>query len=164
MMLRPAIRGSLGDTSGMKIRVLVQGAGKTAAGIEIPPDVVAALGAGKKPPVRITIGGHTYRSTVATMNGVFMVGVSNENREKAGVAAGDVVDVEIELDTAPREVSVPPELQAALDADPAAAAFFGTLSYSNRLRHALAVGNAKTAETRQRNIDKAIALFREGRS
>ena len=70
LMLRPAIRGSLGDTSGMKIRVLIQGAGKTAAGIEIPPDVVAALGAGKKPPVRVTIGEHTYRSTVATMNGV----------------------------------------------------------------------------------------------
>jgi hypothetical protein len=135
----------------MKIHVLIQAAGKTAAGIE-------------KPPVRITIGDHTYRSTIATMSGVFMVGVSNENRAKAGVAAGDEVDIEIELDTAPREVSVPPELQAALDADPAAARFFATLSYSNRLRHALVVGNGKTAETRQRNVAKAIALFREGRS
>jgi hypothetical protein len=148
----------------MRIRVLIQGAGKTAAGMEIPPEVVEALGQGKKPPVRLTIGDFTYRSTVATVNGVFMVGISNENRVKAGVAAGDTVDLDIELDTAPREVTVPPDFRAALDAEPAAARFFDGLSYSNRLRHVLAVEGAKSPETRQRRIEKSVATLREGRA
>ncbi|MDP9482385.1 MAG: YdeI/OmpD-associated family protein [Chloroflexota bacterium] len=147
----------------MKIRVLIQGAGKTAAGMEIPPEVVEALGAGKKPPVRLTIGDFTYRSTIATLNGAFMVGISNENRVKAGVAAGDTVDLDIELDTEPREVVVPPDFRAALDADPAAARFFDGLSYSNRLRHVLGIEGAKTPETRQRRIEKSMATLREGR-
>jgi hypothetical protein len=148
----------------MRIRVLIQGAGKTAAGMEIPPVVVEALGQGKKPPVRLTIGDFSYRSTVATVNGVFMVGISNENRMKAGVAAGDTVDLDIELDTQPREVTVPPDLRAALDAEPAAARFFDGLSYSNRLRHVLAVEGAKSPETRQRRIEKSVATLREGRA
>lgn len=148
----------------MKIRLLIQGTGKTAAGMEVPARVVEALGAGKKPPVRVTIGGHTYRSSIASMGGVFMLGISNENRAKAGVAAGDEMDVEIELDTEPREVTVPADLRAALDGDPAAARFFDGLSYSNRLRHVLAIDDAKTLETRQRRIEKSVALFREGRS
>jgi hypothetical protein len=148
----------------MRIRVLIQGAGKTAAGMEIPPEVVEALGHGRKPSVRLKIGDFTYRSTVATVNGVFMVGISNENRMKAGVAAGDTVDLDIELDTQPREVTVPPDLRAALDAEPAAARFFDGLSYSNRLRHVLAVEGAKSPETRQRRIDKSVATLREGRA
>jgi Bacteriocin-protection, YdeI or OmpD-Associated/Domain of unknown function (DUF1905) len=148
----------------MKVRLLILGTGKTAAGMEIPAAVVEALGAGKKPPVRVTIGSHTYRSTIASMGGTFMLGISNENRAKAGVAAGDEVDVELELDTEPREVTVPPDLRAALDADPAAAATFAGMSYSNRLRHVLAIDDAKTPETRQRRIEKSVALFREGRN
>ncbi len=131
--------------------------------MEIPPEVVEALGAGKKPPVRLTIGDFTYRSTIATLNGAFMVGISNENRVKAGVAAGDTVDLDIELDTEPREVVVPPDFRAALDADPAAARFFDGLSYSNRLRHVLGIEGAKTPETRQRRIEKSMATLREGR-
>jgi antitoxin component of MazEF toxin-antitoxin module len=148
----------------MNVRLLIQGTGKTAAGMEVPAAVVEALGAGKKPPVRVTIGGHTYRSTIASMGGTFMLGISNENRAKAGVAAGDEVDVELELDTEPREVTVPADLRAALDADPTAAATFEKLSYSNRLRHVLAIDDAKTPETRQRRIEKSVALFHEGRS
>lgn len=148
----------------MKIRVLIQGAGKTAAGMEIPPDVVEALGAGRKPPVRLTIGDFTYRSTIATINGAYMVGISNENRVKAGVAAGDTVDLDIELDTQPREVTVPPDFRAALDAEPVAARFFDGLSYSNRQRHVLAVEAAKAPETRQRRIEKSVASLREGRA
>jgi hypothetical protein len=125
---------------------------------------VTALGAGRKPPVRVTIGRHTYRSSIASMGGVFMLGISNENRASAGVAAGDVVDVDIELDTEPREVVVPPDFRAAIDAEPAAARFFDRLSYSNRLRRVLAVDDAKTPETRLRRIEKSVALFREGRS
>ena len=148
----------------MRIRLLIQGTGKTAAGMEIPADVVEALGAGRKPPVRVTINGHTYRSTVASMGGSFWIGVSNDNRAKAGVAAGQEVDVDLELDTEPREVTVPPDLRAALDGDPAAARFFDGLSYSNRLRHVLSIEDARTPETRQRRIDKAVASLAEGRA
>src|SRR6266545_3193018 len=89
-----------------KFRAKLLTAGKTATGMEVPTKVVEGLGAGKRPPVRVTINGFTYRSTVAVYGGKYLVGVSAENREGAGVAAGDVLDVEIELDTAPREVSV----------------------------------------------------------
>ncbi|MEX0625485.1 MAG: YdeI/OmpD-associated family protein, partial [Chloroflexota bacterium] len=112
----------------MKFHALIEGAGKTAAGIEVPPEVVTALGQTKRPPVRVTINGYTYRSTVATVGGRFMVGVSNEVRASAGVAAGDEVDVELELDTAPREVAVPPELAKELAGDPAAHQAFEALS------------------------------------
>jgi hypothetical protein len=156
--------GSRAHTSGMKVRLLIQGTGKTAAGMEVPAAVVEALGAGRKPPVRVTIGDHTYRSSIASMGGVFMLGISNENRARAGVAAGDEVEVDIELDTEPREVDVPADLRAALDADQVAATYFAGLSYSNRLRHVLAIDDAKTPETRQRRIEKSVALFREGRN
>ena len=137
-------------------------AGKTALGFEIPPEVVESLGAGKRPPVRVTINGYTYRNTVAVYGGVFMIGVSAENRAKAGVGGGDVVDVDLELDTAPREIDVPPELQAALDADPTAKATFEGLSYSNKSWHALRVTGTNNPETRARRIEKSIAALREG--
>ena len=111
----------------------------------------------------MTINGFTYRSTIAVMGGVFMVGVSAENRAGAGVAGGDEVDVDIELDTAPREVTVPPDFAAALDAEPAARATFERLSYSNKSWHVLQVTGAKTEETRQRRIAKSIDALREGR-
>jgi hypothetical protein len=87
----------------MRFRATIESSGKTATGIRVPEEVVIGLGAGKRPPVRVTINGHTYRGTVAIMGGVFMMGVSAENRARAGVAASDVVDVDIELDTQPRE-------------------------------------------------------------
>jgi hypothetical protein len=148
----------------MKFRATVEQSGKTATGIEVPAEVVAALGSSRKPPVRVTINDYTYRSTVATMGGRFMVGVSAEVRAAAGIAAGDVVDVEMELDTAPREVSVPADFAAALDRDPAARRFFDGLSYSNRLRFVLNIEGAKTEETRQRRIDKSVAMLHEGRT
>jgi len=136
---------------------------KTATGIEVPAEVVEGLGAGKRPPVRVTINGFTYRSSIAVMDGRYMVGVSAENRAGAGVKGGDEIDVDIELDTAPREVVVPPELAAALDAEPAARRTFDALSYSNRSWHVLQVTTAKTDETRERRIEKSIAALREGR-
>src|SRR3954469_23980173 len=87
----------------VRFHATIKLAGKTATGIEIPDEVVAALGAGRKPPVRGTGAGPTYPSTVAVRGDRYLVGVSAENREAAGVAAGDEVDVDIELDTAPRE-------------------------------------------------------------
>ena len=147
----------------MRFRTTILQTGTTAAGIEVPPEVVEALGAGKRPPVRVTLNGYTYRNTVAVMGGTYMIGVSNEHRTASGLKGGDVVDVDLELDTAPREVSVPADLDAALDAEPAARATFDRLSYSNKSWHTLQVEGAKTDETRQRRIAKSIAALREGR-
>ena len=148
----------------MGFRVTVLLGGKTATGIAVPAEVVAALGPGKRPPVRVTINGHPYRSTVAPMGGAFMLPLSAEHREHAGVAAGDEVDVDIELDTEPREVAVPPDFAEALDRDADARRHFDGLSYSRKLRHVLSIEQAKTAETRQRRIAKAVSMLREGRT
>jgi hypothetical protein len=146
----------------MRYRTTILSAGKTAAGIEVPPDVVEALGSGRKPPVRVTINGYTYRSSVATVSGAYMIGVSNDVRRAAGVAAGEEVDVELELDTAPREVEVPADLAAALDADPGARVAFDRLTYSNKRRIVEPIRDAKAPETRQRRIDKSIENLRAG--
>jgi hypothetical protein len=147
----------------MRFRATIQLGGKTATGIRVPAEVVASLGASKRPPVRVTINGHTYRSTVAPMGGVSMLGVSAENREAAGVQAGDEVDVDVELDTEPRKVTVPADFADALDRVPDARRFFDGMSYSNKLRHVLSIEQAKTAETRQRRIAKAVSTLQEGR-
>ena len=122
-----------------------------------------ALGAGRRPPVRVTISGYTYRSTIAVMGSEYMVGVNADNRVGAGVAGGDEVDVDIELDTAPREVSVPADLSTALDADPKARATFDALSYSNKSWHVLQLEGAKTDETRGRRLAKSVEALRAGR-
>lgn len=139
-------------------------AGKTATGIVVPPEVVEALGSGKKPAVNVTInGGYTYRSTVATMGGEFLLPVSAENRNGAGVQAGDDIEVTLELDTAPREIVPPEDFATALDAEPAARQFWETLSYSNKRRFVLSIDDAKTPETRARRIDSSVAKLREGK-
>ena len=147
----------------MRFRTTILQSGKTATGIRVPDDVVEALGAGKRPAVTVTINGFTYRSTIAVMGGDYMVGVSSENRAGAGVAGGDTVDVDLELDTAPREVSVPADFGDALDAEPAARRTFDGLSYSNKSWHVLQIEGAKSDETRQRRIAKSVEALREGR-
>ncbi|SOD95729.1 YdeI/OmpD-associated family protein [Blastococcus haudaquaticus] len=146
----------------MRFTTRVELGGRTATGMEVPAAVVEELGAGKKPPVRVTVGGHTYRSTVAVMGGRYLLPLSAEHRTAAGVAAGDDVEVDIELDTEPREVAVPEDLRVALDGDPAAREAFERLSYSHRRRHVLAVEDAKTPETRQRRVAKALETLRSG--
>lgn len=136
--------------------------GRTATGLEVPDEVVTGLAAGKRPKVTVTINGYTYRSSIAVMGGRYLLPVSAEVRAGAGVAAGDVVEVEVALDDAPREVAVPEDLAAALAADPAAAAAFATLSYSHQSRHVLAVEGAKAAETRARRVAKTIEVLRGG--
>ncbi|TQC44900.1 DUF1905 domain-containing protein [Rhodococcus sp. WS4] len=146
----------------MRFRTTIELGGKTATGFRIPDAVVEELGSGKRPAVRVTIGSHTYRTTVAPMGGVFMIPLSAENRTGAGVAAGDEVDVDVELDTEPRVVTVPPDFAAALDRQPDARKAFDTLSYSNQRRHVLSIEGAKTDETRQRRIGKAVDALRQG--
>lgn len=148
----------------MQFRATIRLGGKTATGIPVPAEVVAALGRGKRPPVRVTINGHTYRSTVAPMGGEYMLPVRAEVRAAAGVAAGNEVDVDLELDVEPREAAVPPDFAEALDRDADARRHFDQLSYSHKRRHVLAIEGAKTAETRQRRIARAVSLLREGRA
>jgi bacteriocin resistance YdeI/OmpD-like protein/uncharacterized protein DUF1905 len=147
----------------VRFRTTIRTEGKTAMGFEVPASAVEALGAGKRPPVSVTINGYTYRNSIAVLGGAYMIGVSAEHRGPAGVTGGEEVDVELELDTAPREVSLPPELAAALDADPAAKATFEKLSYSNRSWHVLQVTGTNNPETRARRIDKSIAALHDGR-
>jgi hypothetical protein len=147
----------------MRFRTTVLQSGKTATGIQVPTDVVEALGSGRKPAVKVTINGYTYRSTVAVMGGDYMVGVNADNRAAAGVQGGDEVDVDIELDTAPREVNVAPDFAAALDAEPGARRTFEGLSYSNKSWHVISIEGAKTAETRQRRIAKSVEALKAGR-
>ncbi|MGZ3582710.1 MAG: DUF1905 domain-containing protein [Ktedonobacterales bacterium] len=147
----------------MRFRTTIQLSGKTATGIRVPEEVVTGLGSGKRPAVRVTINGYTYPSTVAPMGGEYMLPVSAEVRESAGVAAGDEVEVDVELDAAPREVSVPPDFAEALEGDADAKRFFDGLSYSNKRRIVLPIEDAKTPETRQRRIAKAISTLHEGK-
>jgi hypothetical protein len=147
----------------MRFRTTILQSGKTATGIRIPDEVVEGLGAGKRPAVTVTINGYTYRNTIAVMGGEYMVGVSAEHRSGAGVAGGDEVDVDIELDTAPRQVTLPSDFAAALAADPRAAATFDKLSNSNKGWHVSSIEGARTDETRQRRIEKSVAALHDGR-
>jgi uncharacterized protein YdeI (YjbR/CyaY-like superfamily) len=147
----------------IKLRTTILQAKKTATGIKIPDELVEQLAAGKKPPVKITINGYTYRSSIASMGGVFMVGISAEVRENAGVKGGDEVDVEIELDTEKREVTLLPEFEKALNNNEQAKKFFEGLSFSNKQRYVLPIAQAKTEETKQRRIEKAISDLAEGK-
>jgi hypothetical protein len=147
----------------MKFKAVVELGGKTATGIAVPERVVTSLGSSKKPAVRVTINGHTYRSTIAPRGGRFLLPLSAENREGAGVSAGDAVNVEIELDTEKRELAIPADLTKALRRDADAQRFFDGLSYSKKQRFVLPIEQAKASETRQRRIDKTIEMCREGR-
>ena len=148
----------------MRFHTTILQGGKTATGIRVPDEVVEALGSCRRPAVTVTINGYTYRSTIAVMGGEYMVGVSAEHRAGAGVAGGDEVDVDLELDTAPREVAVPDDFGAALDAELAARATFDRISNSNKGWHVLQVTGAKTEETRQRRIARSVEMLKEGRA
>jgi hypothetical protein len=147
----------------MEFQATLELGGKTATGIAVPAEVVEQLSSGKKPAVRATVNGYTYRTTVAPLGGRFMLPVSAEVRQAAGVAAGDRVVVSLALDTEPRQVEVPADLQAALKREPEARRFFQGLSYSRQRGLVLSIEGARTAETRQRRIDKAVASLRAGR-
>jgi hypothetical protein len=148
----------------MEFRTTVELNGKTATGVRVPEEMVDSLGSGKRPAVRVTIGGYTYRSTIAPMSGAFFIPVSGEVREASGVKAGDEVTVGVELDTEPRTVEIPADLAAALDKAPEAKTFFESLSYSNKRRFVLPIEGAKTAETRERRILKAIEQLNTGKA
>lgn len=128
-----------------------------ATALEVPADAVAALGKGKRHPVKVSLNGYTYRTTIAVMGGVCMLPLSAENRGAAGVKAGDKVEITLELDTEPRIVAVPKDLAAALSKKRGARAKFGALSYSARKEYVRQVESAKAPETRQRRIAGIVA-------
>lgn len=145
----------------MEFRTTVVLGGKTATGMQVPDDVVGALGAGKRPPVSVTVGGYTYRTTVAPMGGAFWIPLAAEHREAAGVQADEEVDVRIELDTAPRDTALPDDLDAALD--DAARSHFHSLAPSHRKEWVRWVEEAKKPETRAARIERTAAALREGK-
>lgn len=146
----------------MRFRAELRLNGKTATGIPVPDEVVASLGS-RRPAVRVTINGHSYRSTVSSMRGEFLLPVSAENRQAAGISAGDEVDVELRPDTEPREVEVPADLASALAEDTEARGFFESLSYSHKRAYTLWIDDAKKPETRQRRVTQALQMLREKR-
>ena len=146
----------------VRFRATLEQHGRTATGIEVPAEVVAALGTSRRPAVHVTLGDHAYRSTVAARGGRFLVPVSAEHRAAAGVAAGDELDVTLVLDTAPREVEVPADLAAALDAEPDLRRRFDALAPSRRGAYVTGVEGARTAETRARRVAKAVADLADG--
>jgi hypothetical protein len=148
----------------MKFQATVQLAGKTTTGVTVPPEVVEALGAGRRPKVRVTVCGYTYRSSVAPMSGRYMLGLNADVRRETGIAAGDTVELDLQVDTEPREVTVPADFAAALGREPQARAFFDQLSYSNRSWHVLSIEGAKTEATRQRRIEKSVTLLAAGKA
>ncbi|GLY78694.1 YdeI/OmpD-associated family protein [Actinoallomurus iriomotensis] len=147
----------------MRFRATVRLDGKTATGINVPAEVMEALGGGKRPPVKVTIKGHTYSSTVGTMRGVAKIPLSAENREAAGVNAGDEVDVDVEPDDSPREVAVPDDLAKALHGDAEAERCFEGLSPSRKKAYVTWIEQAKKAETRERRVAQAVTELSEGK-
>lgn len=146
----------------IRFRTTVERGGKTATGLLVPDDVVSALGSGRRPAVWVTVGAHTYRTTVASMGGRFLVPLSAEHRAAAGVAAGEEVDVEISLDVTPREVAVPSDLSQALAQDDEARRFFDGLAYSHRKEWVRWVEEAKKDSTRSARVAKAVDSLRQG--
>ncbi|MEU9828950.1 YdeI/OmpD-associated family protein [Micromonospora chersina] len=147
----------------MRFRAELESTGGTTTGFQVPEEVVEALGGGGRPRVVATVNGHSFRTSIARMGGRYLLGVSADRRSAADVSAGDVLDVEVELDTAPRTVDVPEQLAAALAAEPAAKEFWNTLSYSNQQWHAQQISSAKSAETQARRVARSIEMLRARR-
>jgi hypothetical protein len=131
-------------------------AGKTATGIEVPSEVVEALGSGRRPAVRVTINGYTYHSTVAVMGGKFMLGVSADVRSKAGLTAGDQLGVVLELDTERRTYPAPAELRKVFSKDKSAKKTYDSLSFSRQRAIAEPIASAKTDATREKHLARAV--------
>lgn len=132
-------------------------------GIVVPEEAIEQLAAGKRPPVLINVNGYEYQSTVAVMGGRHMISISAAVRKTTGLKGGDPIRVTLEVAETPREVALPADFAAALAADEQASVFFGKLSNSLQRYHIDNITAAKSADTRQRRIDKALALFRDGK-
>jgi antitoxin component of MazEF toxin-antitoxin module len=147
----------------MKFRATVIPSGN-ATGVEIPPDVMKGLGSSPRPLITVTINGHTWRSRVAKKHGQCLVGISAANRAASGISEGDIIEIDLKLDTEPRVVSEPPDLAKALNEDPVARVAFDRLPYGLKRKHVTSIENAKSSEVRQRRIAKLVTTMRSDRS
>jgi len=144
----------------MRLTLELQRTGGNTTGFQVPDEAVADLGGGGRPKVAVTVNGFTFQSSIAKMGGSYWLGVSAERRTAAGVEGGQVYDLDVELDTAPRVVETPEDLRAALEAEPALSAKWQQLSYSHQREHVEAINSAKAPETRARRVAKAIEMLR----
>lgn len=145
----------------MKFQARVIPSGNGTA-VEIPAQVMESLGPEPRPLILVTINGHSWRSRVALKHGKALAGISSANRSASGIAEGDLVEVDLELDTEPRVVDEPPDLAQALDANPQARAVFDQLAYGLKRKHVTHIEGAKTSETRQRRIAKLVETLDQG--
>ena len=143
----------------MEFTTELRSTGGTTTGFVVPDAVVQALGGGRRPKVVATVNGHTWRTSIVSRGGRFLLGASAAVREGAGIVAGQTHTVVVEVDTAPRSVDVPDDLAAALAADPAAAAAWERLGHSHRRQHAEAIAAAKKPDTRRRRIASTISAL-----
>jgi hypothetical protein len=148
----------------MTFRTTVLLGGKTATGLQVPDDIVEALGGGRRPAVKVTVAGYTYRTTVAARGGIFLVPLSAENRTAANVNARDVVEVDIELDNEPRVVTLPDDFAKALATDGEALQRFEKLAFTHRFEYVRWIESAKRPETRERRVSEAVTMVHEGRT
>ena len=134
-----------------------------ATGVEVPDDVMQALGPQGRPPVTITINGHTWRSRVAAMRGQRLIGISAAHRAAASISAGDVIEIDVEIDESPREVVEPADLANALDKCPQARTSFDHLPFGLQQKHVKTIEEAKTDEVRERRVRKLVDTLRDER-
>jgi bacteriocin resistance YdeI/OmpD-like protein/uncharacterized protein DUF1905 len=139
-----------------RFKAIVELTGKTATFMEVPLDIPALFDGAKKPPVRVKIKDHVYRSTIAVYGGRYYLPINRDVKRATGVTAGDEITVEIERDAAKRVVDVPPDLKRALKTDKAAGASFEGMSYSHQKQYVDWIEEAKRAETRERRIAKTV--------
>jgi Bacteriocin-protection, YdeI or OmpD-Associated/Domain of unknown function (DUF1905) len=147
----------------MKFTTTIEGSGNK-AGIVVPDHIVDGVGAGRRAPVVVTLNGGSYRSSLAVMGGLTMVGLSAANRELTGASAGDTLEVDLTLDTQPRVIDMPADLAAALEPEPEAKAFYTTLNYSSKRRYVEPIAAAKTDETRARRVAKVVSDLKAGKT
>jgi Bacteriocin-protection, YdeI or OmpD-Associated/Domain of unknown function (DUF1905) len=138
--------------------------GPNNTGIEVPEDVLAAMGRGRRVKVVATVNGYTYRTSIAPAMGRILMPFSSEHRAATGLRGGEEIEVDVVPDDAPREVEVPADLAAGLDGSPEAGAFFATLSYTNKRSYVLWIEDAKKPETRAARVAKAVEMLTEHRT
>lgn len=148
----------------MRYRTTLLRFGPNNTGIEVPEEILAALGRGRRVKVVATVNGYTYRTSIAPAYGKILMPFSSEHRTASGLSGGEAIEVELTVDDAPRDVDVPADLATALAGTPEAAAFFNGLSYTNKRAYTLWVDEAKKAETRSARVERAVAMLAEHRT
>ncbi|WP_210481640.1 YdeI/OmpD-associated family protein [Naasia sp. SYSU D00948] len=148
-------------TARFRTEILATGGNTTA--IPVPEEVLQELGGGRRIPVVVTLGAHSYQSTVTPYRGRVLVSLSSDNRAAAGVSAGEEVEVVLTREEGPRTVDVPDDLREAVEADPEASRFFASLPPSHRKAYATWITEAKKEETRRSRIESAVGMLREGK-